>query len=207
MSQHPQQQVGSTCVIDLEVGATNSAECFLPTADPVRVLLRVQRVGQGERRHDRFGRRSGPNVVHRLRGGTRWRGAAGERGELIQYYEPKIVSSDKSNTCHMTGELVELLAKPRIPECRRGGRFCLLRLLRFDGDAAGQADVHVRGGHQDLQGDDGQGQKRQDGAGERGCGSETANCNDRGCRGRGVRGGLYGRGVEGGLPGLRQEQQ
>ena len=53
-----------------------------PTADLVRVLLRVQRVGQGERRHDRVGRRSGPNVVHRLRGGPRWRGAAGKRGEL-----------------------------------------------------------------------------------------------------------------------------
>ena len=81
MSQHPQQQVGSTCVINLEVGATNSAECFRPTADPVRVLLRVQRVGQGERRHDRFGRRSGPNVVHRLRGGPRGRRAARKRGE------------------------------------------------------------------------------------------------------------------------------
>ena len=62
----------------------------------MRVLLRVQRVGQGERRHDRVSRRCGPNVVHRLRGGPRRRGAAGERGELIQHYVPKIMSSDTS---------------------------------------------------------------------------------------------------------------
>ena len=39
----------------------------------MRVLLRVQRVGQGERRDDRVGRRSGQDVVHRLRGGPRRR--------------------------------------------------------------------------------------------------------------------------------------